>query len=70
VRKRTVDRINPLFTATVTAGRNGHTESSDGLIRADLPKEMGGPGKPGTATPKHLFAAGHAACFGSVVLAS
>jgi len=56
------------FTATATAigGRNGHTESSDGVVKADLsvPKEMGGPGKPGTATPEHLFAAGYAACFG------
>ena len=25
--------------------------------------EMGGPGKPNTTTPEHLFAAGYAACF-------
>src|SRR5215470_4801227 len=66
-----MDRIKPLFTATATAigGRNGHTQSSDGLIMADLsvPKEMGGPGKPGTATPEHLFAAGYAACFGGAL---
>ena len=53
-----MDRIKPLFTATATAtgGRNGHTESSDGIVAADLsvPKEMGGAGKPGTATPEHL----------------
>jgi len=63
-----MDSINPLFTATATAigGRNGHTESSDGVVKADLsiPKAMGGPGKPRTATPEHLFAAGYAACFG------
>ncbi len=63
-----MDSIKPLFTATATAigGRNGHTETSDGVIKADLsvPKEMGGPGKPGAATPEHLFAAGYAACFG------
>jgi lipoyl-dependent peroxiredoxin len=63
-----MDRINPLFTATATAigGRNGHTETSDGAVKADLsvPKELGGPGKPGLATPEHLFAAGYAACFG------
>ena len=63
-----MDHIKPLFTAIATAvgGRNGHTESSDGVVRADLsvPKAMGGPGKPGTATPEHLFAAGYAACFG------
>jgi osmotically inducible protein OsmC len=63
-----MDKINPLFTAAATAigGRNGHTETSDGIVKADLsvPKELGGPGKPGFATPEHLFAAGYAACFG------
>ena len=63
-----MDKINPLFTATATAvgGRNGHTETSDGVVKADLsvPRELGGPGKPGAATPEHLFAAGYAACFG------
>src|SRR5260221_8479676 len=66
-----MDKIKPLFTATATAtgGRNGHTESSDGIVKADLsvPKEMSGPGKPGTATPEHLFAAGYAACFGGAL---
>lgn len=66
-----MDKIKPLFTATATAigGRNGHTESSDGTVKADLsvPKAMGGPGKPGTATPEHLFAAGYAACFGGAL---
>jgi Ohr subfamily peroxiredoxin len=66
-----MDRIKPLFTATATAlgGRNGHTQSDDGVVKADLsvPKEMGGPGKPGTATPEHLFAAGYAACFGGAL---
>jgi osmotically inducible protein OsmC len=66
-----MDKIKPLFTATATAqgGRNGHTESSDGVVKANLsvPKEMGGPGKPGTATPEHLFAAGYAACYGGAL---
>ena len=66
-----MDKIKPLFTATATAtgGRNGHTESSDGAVKAELsvPKDMGGPGKPGTATPEHLFAAGYAACFGGAL---
>jgi lipoyl-dependent peroxiredoxin len=66
-----MDKIKPLFTATATAtgGRNGHTEASDGSVKADLsvPKEMGGPGKPHTATPEHLFAAGYAACFGGAL---
>ena len=66
-----MDKIKPLFTAIATAagGRNGHTESSDGVVKADLsvPKAMGGPGKPGAATPEHLFAAGYAACFGGAL---
>ena len=28
---------------------------------------MGGPGRPGAATPEHLFAAGYAACFGGAL---
>ena len=39
------------------------------MVKVDLsvPKEMGGPGKPNTATPEHLFAAGYAACFGGAL---
>ncbi len=63
--------IKPLFTATATAvgGRNGHTEAADHSVAVNLsvPKEMGGPGKPGTSTPEHLFAAGYAACFGGAL---
>jgi Ohr subfamily peroxiredoxin len=66
-----MDKIKPLFTATATAtgGRNGHTRASDGTVDANLsvPKEMGGPGKPGTTTPEHMFAAGYAACFGGAL---
>jgi len=66
-----MDTIKPLFTATATAtgGRNGHTATSDGVVSAELsvPKAMGGPGRPGTATPEHLFAAGYAACFGGAL---
>ena len=66
-----MDKIKPLFTATATAtgGRNGHTESSDGVVAVDLslPNEIGGGGRPGTATPEHLFAAGYAACFGGAL---
>jgi len=56
---RSARQASALFTATATAigGGNGHTETSDKAIRADL-------GKPGLATPEHLFAAGYAACFG------
>src|SRR6202047_4964088 len=66
-----MDKIKPLFTATATAtgGRNGHTQSDDGMVSVDLsvPKEMGGPGRANTATPEHLFAAGYAACFGGAL---
>lgn len=63
--------IKPLFTAkaTATGGRNGHSQAEDGSVSVDLsvPKAMGGPGKPGTTTPEHLFAAGYAACFGGAL---
>lgn len=63
--------IKPLFTAnaTATGGRNGTSKADDGSVSVTLsvPKEMGGPGKPGTATPEHLFAAGYAACFGGAL---
>jgi Ohr subfamily peroxiredoxin len=63
--------IKPLFTAkaTATGGRNGQTRAEDGSVTVNLsvPKEMGGPGKPGTTTPEHLFAAGYAACFGGAL---
>src|SRR5262245_5555279 len=67
----TMDKIKPLFTATATetGGRNGHTESSDAMIKADLsvPQAMGGPGRQRTATPEHHFAADYAACFGGAL---
>jgi organic hydroperoxide reductase OsmC/OhrA len=46
-----------------------HTEASDGSVKADLsvPKAMGGPGKPATTTPEHLFAAGYTPCFGGAL---
>jgi lipoyl-dependent peroxiredoxin len=66
-----MDSIKALYTATATVigGRNGHAASDDGVVSVDLsvPKELGGPGKPGTATPEHLFAAGYAACFGGAL---
>jgi lipoyl-dependent peroxiredoxin len=66
-----VDNIKPLFTAVATAvgGRNGHTEAQDHSVAVNLsvPKAMGGPGKPNTSTPEHLFAAGYAACFGGAL---
>jgi organic hydroperoxide reductase OsmC/OhrA len=62
--------IRPLFTATAinTGGRNGHSETTDRSVSVDLSvrKEMGGPGRPGTTTPEHLFATGYAARFGAL----
>jgi lipoyl-dependent peroxiredoxin len=63
--------LSILYTAnaTSTGGRNGHARSDDGLVSVNLsiPKPLGGPGRAGTTTPEHLFAAGYAACFGSAV---
>jgi osmotically inducible protein OsmC len=63
--------FQPLYTATATAtaGRDGHVETSDGTLKFDLsvPKEMGGAGKPGTTNPEQLFACGYAACFAGAV---
>ena len=63
--------VKTLFTTAAVAvgGRNGHSETTDKLVSVDLsvPKELGGPGKPNTVTPEHLFAAGYAACYGGAV---
>ena len=57
--------------ASTKAGRNGHVESSDGVLKLDLslPKEVGGPGKSGATNPEQLFAAGYSACFGGAISA-
>lgn len=61
----------PTYTAhaTTTGGRNGHVETGDGLLKAELsvPKDIGGPGKPGATNPEDFFAAGYSACFGGAV---
>lgn len=62
--------MTPLYTASAVAtgdGRNGHVQSTDGLIDHDvrIPKEMGGAG--GATNPEQLFAAGYAACFHSAL---
>jgi len=66
-----ISPVKILVTATAvnTGGRNGHSETTDKSVSVDLSvrKEMGGPGRPGTTTPEHLFAAGYAACFGGAV---
>ena len=66
-----ISPVKILVTATAvnTGGRNGHSETTDKSVSVDLSvrKEMGGPGRPGTTTPEHLFAAGYAACFGGAI---
>ncbi|KTD65154.1 organic hydroperoxide resistance protein [Legionella shakespearei] len=54
-------------TAQTHGGRNGHVETTDGLLKLDLamPKELGGQG--GATNPEQLFAAGYAACFESAI---
>ncbi len=58
--------IEVVYTAESTAtggGRDGHVESTDGLIDLDTrpPTEMGGSGE--GVNPELLFSAGYAACF-------
>lgn len=63
--------FTPLYTAKVigVSGRNGHVESSDGVIDLDvrLPKGMGGDETGKHTNPEQLFAAGYAACFGGAL---
>ena len=60
-------KITKVFTAQAKAkgGRDGHVTTDNNVLDLALstPKEMGGPGKPGTTNPEQLFAAGYSACF-------
>lgn len=63
--------MNVLYTAEATArgGREGRVATSDGTLDLSLavPKELGGPGGPGT-NPEQLFAAGFAGCFDNAMI--
>jgi lipoyl-dependent peroxiredoxin len=63
--------LQPLYvaSATVTSGREGFGETSDGNVKATFnpPKELGGNPKPGSTNPEQLFALGYASCFGQAV---
>jgi Ohr subfamily peroxiredoxin len=50
--------------ATATGGRTGTASTTDGNFSATFvpPRELGGPGGPGT-NPEQLFACGYSACF-------
>jgi osmotically inducible protein OsmC len=62
--------MKSIYTTTAVAtgdGRNGHVQTTDGLLATDVrvPAELGGPG--GSTNPEQLFAAGYAACFHSAL---
>ena len=59
-----IEKILYTATATATGGREGRASSSDQAVDVQLstPRELGGPGGPGT-NPEQLFAAGYSACF-------
>jgi Ohr subfamily peroxiredoxin len=59
-----IEKVLYRATSKATGGRDGRAASSDGALDVKLttPKELGGPGGPGT-NPEQLFAAGYAACF-------
>ncbi len=62
--------MQTLYTTSAVAtgdGRNGHVQTTDGLLTADvrMPVELGGAG--GATNPEQLFAAGYAACFHSAL---
>ncbi|MEO5666358.1 MAG: organic hydroperoxide resistance protein [Nocardioides sp.] len=62
--------MKTLYTTTAIAtgdGRNGHVQTTDGILATDvrMPAELGGPG--GSTNPEQLFAAGYAACFHSAL---
>jgi len=64
--------MDVLYTAEATSsgGREGRVRTSDGVLDLPLPmpKELGGPGRPGATNPEQLFAAGYAACFENALL--
>lgn len=64
-----MEKITPIYTAEVknSGGRNGHVNSTDGIIDMDvsMPSAMGGHG--GKTNPEQLFAAGYSACFNGAV---
>ncbi len=62
--------MKTIYTTSAVAtgdGRNGHVQTTDGILDAEvrMPAELGGPG--GATNPEQLFAAGYAACFHSAL---
>ena len=62
--------MEKVYTAVVTAtgGRQGHVNSSDGVIDMPLALPVGAGKKNEKTNPEQLFAAGYAACFQSALL--
>jgi osmotically inducible protein OsmC len=64
-------KVRVLYTAegTVTGGRRGHGETTDGRLKVDFssPADMGGDDGPGT-NPEQLFALGFAACWQNAMM--
>ncbi len=59
-----------IYTAEVTSvgGRNGHVESSDGVLKLDLSYPPMDGSTPTKTNPEQLFAAGYAACFTGAIM--
>lgn len=59
-----IEKVLYRATAVTTGGRDGRSQSSDGVldVRLTTPRELGGAGGEGT-NPEQLFAAGYSACF-------
>jgi lipoyl-dependent peroxiredoxin len=62
--------MKPIYTAEVTSvgGRNGHVESSDGVLKLDLSYPPTDGSTPTKTNPEQLFAAGYAACFTGAIV--
>ena len=64
--------MDALYTAEATSsgGREGRVRTFGGVLdlALSMPRELGGPGRPGTTNPEELFAAGYAACFENALL--
>lgn len=59
-----IEKVLYRATAVTTGGRDGRSQSSDGVLDVKLttPRELGGAGGEGT-NPEQLFAVGYSACF-------
>jgi len=62
--------MKSIYTATVTSvgGRNGHVESSDGVLKLELSYPPTDGSTPKKTNPEQLFAAGYAACFTGAIV--